>query len=57
VHSLSRHSNVIRPDNFGDIKIKNWHEIGNHTVSAELIPKLVGLGIHFTPGELANASC
>jgi len=47
-------SNVIRRDNVGDIKIKRWAEIGNHTVEEELAGRLGELGIDFSPGELFN---
>ncbi len=47
-------SNVLRPDNVGSVVIKDWDEVGNHTVNDQLMPRLQSLGIRFAPGELRN---
>jgi glutamate dehydrogenase/leucine dehydrogenase len=48
-------SNVLGIHNVKDVGIKKWVEIGNHTVTAELLPLLGHLGIKLAPGELINS--
>ncbi|MET1033175.1 MAG: hypothetical protein ABWX94_01625 [Candidatus Saccharimonadales bacterium] len=48
-------SNVFTPDNVGNISIKNWLEVGNHTVRDDARPFLDQLGVTLVPGEVVNA--
>lgn len=48
-------SNVFTSGNIGNISIKNWLEIGNHTVHDDARSYLKPLGITLIPGEVVNA--